>query len=258
MTFDKTWEQLENKYPALRDPDSFATFKVRNLKALLQQLYVRGQKSTSSTPPQDGVDGAFSKLRATRDSLREEIDRRRREIDDFDKAEAARMDRIKRHEALELLDEFLQGKITHYVLLNYVPPKIIAFVDSDPDDRTEIQLLRLLGSPDGKVVWKLDEFTEAVNALSNGVTWHDQSVRPCTSWSQAVDVVRPIFAKHETAALDPEAATVPSREWLERAIEYRLLMSREYLATVERLEDKARRAEISELTARIAKLTGLS
>jgi len=144
-------------------------------------LVIKQHSELLDSPPQDGVDGAFSKLRATRDSLREEIDRRRREIDDFDKAEAARMDRIKRHEALELLDEFLQGKITHYVLLNYVPPKIIAFVDSDPDD---------------------------------GVTWHDQSVRPCTSWSQAVDVVR--------------------------------------------LEDKARRAEISELTARIAKLTGLS
>ena len=215
-------------------------------------LVIKQHSELLDSPPQDGVDGAFSKLRATRDSLREEIDRRRREIDDFDKAEAARMDRIKRHEALELLDEFLQGKITHYVLLNYVPPKIIAFVDSDPDRRTEIQLLRLLGSPGGKVVWEVDEI------IADGCTLYDQSVRPCTSWSQAVDVVRPIFAKHEADALDPEADPVPSREWVERAIEYRLLMRKEYFTTVKRMEEAEKKAAISELTARIVELTGAS
>jgi len=49
MSFDSFWLRLCEKKPDLIGPESTATMKSRQLKALLQQAYEAGRKNAAST-----------------------------------------------------------------------------------------------------------------------------------------------------------------------------------------------------------------
>ena len=65
MTFKALWEQLCRKKPVLMEPDKTVEFEVRNLRALLEQVYEQGQKSASvKTGGSEGSNAAVDSLRS--------------------------------------------------------------------------------------------------------------------------------------------------------------------------------------------------
>lgn len=102
----------------------------------------------------------------------------------FDQEERARLARIKQHEQLAALDDYLAGRITHFVVTSeYDAPRIASFeeaiVTTDEDHgRKNLRLLGLFGDPKRNLRWKIMWYSDG----SGGVR---HEVFPCTSLEQA-------------------------------------------------------------------------
>lgn len=103
----------------------------------------------------------------------------------------ARADRLKQHEQLAFLDDYLQGKITHYV---EVPEygggcAIISVTDVSDIERRDrkFRLLTLSGGTDyrGGIHWQLNHY-------SDGSGWN-KAVQPCRSLEEAQEKARQIL-----------------------------------------------------------------
>lgn len=68
------------------------------------------------------------------------------EIAKLDRVLDERKKKYSKYEPLELLDDYINGKITHYVEINYLRPKIVEFKDARSEhDRDKLKLLVLYG-----------------------------------------------------------------------------------------------------------------
>jgi hypothetical protein len=87
-------------------------------------------KRVFRTPPKPKLDAETAAAEKRLSDLRAEIAELRTERYAFDNEERARKDRIKLHEELADLDNFLSGKVTHYVAIHdYRPDLEIISVD---------------------------------------------------------------------------------------------------------------------------------
>lgn len=122
--------------------------------------------------------------KAERDRMQSEDYQRQRE----------RAEKLKRFAILDNLEAFLDGKITHYVQREYAaPPKIIAVADALSSEsgnwRKELRLLTLGGVlVNGDVKWTLNQYSDGSGSAG--------AVTPCTSYEQAVEVVKAAVVQH--------------------------------------------------------------
>jgi hypothetical protein len=99
-----------------------------------------------------------------------------------------RAEKLKRFAVLDNLEAFIDGKITHYVQREYsAPPTIIAVTDAVSNEnsnwRKELRLLTLGGAlTNGGLQWTLNRYSDGSGGSS--------TVTPCTSYEQAVEIVR--------------------------------------------------------------------
>lgn len=112
-----------------------------------------------------------------------------------------RRERIKQHEKLQLLDEFIQGKITHFVVTPSYGARHISTAEemlkSSEDDgwyrAKKMRLLSLYGGSQGDLTW-------AIAAYSDGSGNSADVVTPCTSYEQAREELEKLtnesFARH--------------------------------------------------------------
>lgn len=96
----------------------------------------------------------------------------------IEKDEAARRWKtVKAHEDLRLLEEFIQGRITHFVMdPGYGGPSIVNFHDQksgNEKSERDIKLLSLFGRTNGDLQWRLNHYYDGSGS------WTD--VFPCTS-----------------------------------------------------------------------------
>jgi chorismate mutase len=119
--------------------------------------------------------------------LNEEIERLKQtkasllsECKEVEKAVAEAKAKRDRHEQLRLLDDFIAGKITHYVEIQYREPRIIEFSEATCDGGRDkkLRLLTLFGNSDGKLDWKLNRYRDG--------SGHDSTVIPVTSYEEAL------------------------------------------------------------------------
>lgn len=114
---------------------------------------------------------------------------------------------------LRQLDQFIAGKITHYVhVQKWRSPRITAFSEevSEYSDREyglgKMRLLSLYGKANGDLEWRLNEYSTFSS--------HDDIVIPCCSLEEAQAVLQVEFDKRfdgstsETLLKDAEAAGV--------------------------------------------------
>lgn len=122
--------------------------------------------------------------KAERDRMQSEDYQRQRE----------RAEKLKRFAILDNLEAFIDGKITHYVQREYAaPPAIIAVSDAVSNEnsnwRKDLRLLTLGGSlVNGNVNWTLNRYSDGSGGTS--------TVTPCTSYEQAVEIVRAAVVQH--------------------------------------------------------------
>lgn len=121
--------------------------------------------------------------KAERDQLQREDYQRQRE----------RAEKLKRFAVLDNVELFIDGKITHYVEQEYYgPPKIVAIEQCKADGRdyrSNLRLLTLSGCLDSRgITWTLNQYADGSGRSS--------AVTPCTSYEQAVEVVKASIVQH--------------------------------------------------------------
>lgn len=155
--------------------------------------------------------------KAERDRMQSEDYQRQRE----------RAEKLKRFAILDNLEAFIDGKITHYVQREYSgPPVIIAVADAVSNEnsnwRKDLRLLTLGGSlRDGNVTWTLNRYSDG--------SGNSGTVTPCTSYEQAVDIVRAAVVQH----LKGDRPDHEKRQdWMELADKLRIAVPETYRRTV--------------------------
>lgn len=202
------------------------------------------------TPPTEKVDEKITKLQATLLGLRNEIAERRKELEGVLQEAAERMAKLKQHKGLERLEDFVAGRITHYVKYSYGPPEIIRFEDATTDDASgrvnKLKLLTLFGRTNGNLEWGLNRWSDGSGCSS--------TVIPCTSYLESVGVAKEQAEAHEEKALSASKATRPESRWKEMAEGYGFEMSLEYLRVLAERKAKAKTERISKIEAELGEL----
>lgn len=117
-------------------------------------------------PPIEKYDEQITQKTEQLNSLHAQITAARQEFHAFQQEEKERKERIKRHSQLERLDDFIQGKITHYVVKEYTgvrimtaPARISEGRHGEDPQKLPLRLLTLYGDSKGDLQWRLNHYS---------------------------------------------------------------------------------------------------
>jgi hypothetical protein len=115
-------------------------------------------------------------------------------INEVESAIRAQKDKFARHEKLKYLEDFIDGKVTHYVKMDYYSVKIVEhgkeiWEDNRSYDR-HMRLVTLCGNSKGDLSWMLNQYRDGSG--SNGTT-----IIPCPSYEVALEEVRKLVSIEE-------------------------------------------------------------
>lgn len=160
-------------------------------------------KQIFRTPPKPKLDAETAAAEKKLADLTAEISKLREERRVFDTEERARQDRIRMHVELDLLDDYLAGKITHYVSLEWYSRAVEIIpinetVENYPSsDGYGLLTLQPTRGWDKGIKWSVKQ------RIRDG--WSDSrtvSVIPCRSGEEATAVA----VKHLTDCINAQAA----------------------------------------------------
>jgi hypothetical protein len=162
------------------------------------------------------------------------------------------LERIKQYAGLENLDQFLAGKITHFVEHCYGPPKIKTFKEAleQTDDYgrrvKDLKLLSLFGRSGGDLAWRVNDYQDGSGS------WREMT--PCLSREEALEVARKVFAEHEANVAENPHRGGPSKEWADAAEKLGIQLSQQYLDRLAQVEQAAKQARIDRLKQQLTEL----
>jgi len=141
-------------------------------------------------PPRAVLDKEIAELEAKRKALNEQNYKIASDIRAAETDAKARLDKVKRYKGLELLEDFIDSKITHYVVAHWSNIQILPFgatetTDKGKDWKRPHKLLVLFGDSKGDLSWKLSDY--AVDS------YYRQEVFPCTSEQAAKDKAKELL-----------------------------------------------------------------
>lgn len=98
---------------------------------------------------------------------------------------AEAMAKFRRYEQLRLLEDFLDGRITHLVHLSEWCPKIVVVKEEKCESHTDkMKLLVLFGNSKGDLQWEISRYHSDCGG------GYYETVMPCTSYEQAKEVLK--------------------------------------------------------------------
>ncbi len=137
-TYDGDYETYASDQPIIVDP---------------RQYYPK--------PPKPHADHSIAEADQKLQTLRQQIRDAEAELRQFAVEEKARLARITRHDQLKRLDDYISGKITHYVVLNETEIKIEEFSGAKcTSDKKAMRLLMLFGDSKGQLDWRLSSYSD--------------------------------------------------------------------------------------------------
>ena len=202
------------------------------------------------TPPTIRQHDMLVKLNAQISDARIRLNQVRTELQGIETTGKERMEFLKQYQGLQRLEDFLAGRITHFVMGDYGPPKLLTFDKAMGQNeerynlRGKYKLLTLFGDSKGEPNWHINEYRDG-----SGI---DRTVMPCTSYDEALDVYREKIAEHEAEA--KERPNVISESWIAAADTLGLRMSDWYVDACRDKVMKARAAKITILKKQLADL----
>lgn len=217
------------------------------------ELLLVNKSALHDSPPRRKLDSKIAELDATRKDLCVQIGALRKELKDFENVADVRMVKLKQYKSLARLEDYLAGRITHYVeSTTYAPPKILALEDTRADEGNgrynKLKLLTLFGRADGDLEWGLNRYSDGSGCYT--------TVVPCTSYSEAREVAGELFATHDAKATDPEERTSPQSAWVTRAQEYGIQMSGNYRRQLQEQQGARRQEQIAKIESQLRDLKG--
>ncbi len=214
------------------------------------ELCIVDESALHDTPPRQKLDSQIAELQQERKNLFAQVAVLRQELTDFERGADNRMVKLKQHKALRRLDDFLAGRITHYVESGYGPPKIVTFEDAKTkdsyDNRNKLKLLSLFGCTNGDLEWGLNLYNDG-----SGIY---KTVVPCVSHTEAVRIVQKLCAEHEKKVADSTGRTVPEQRWVDCAVECGFEISPNYLRDLKSRSDTAKQKNIEDLELKLQEL----
>lgn len=142
-------------------------------------------------PPRQKVEANLADLTAKVSAARAELSRLTQDVREAEKDGKARLAKLAQYDQLKRLEDFLDGKITHYVLVDWYPPKVISLVDAtcESGDR-DLRLLCLYGTPKRTLEWKLNRYSDGSGG-SRTFSRAAELKRPRKSWPKSLPITSP-------------------------------------------------------------------
>jgi hypothetical protein len=111
---------------------------------------------------------------------------KRKELAEFEKKNKNRFEKYKKHDALKRLDDFLDGKITHYVQVDSYSAWIKKIQDNGFTTE-KFPLLTLTGSNTGNFEWVLNKNPNEPYPVASVENVDNITVIPCISYEHAIE-----------------------------------------------------------------------
>lgn len=173
-------------------------------------------------PPVPKLNAEVAALNAQIEELRKAVRVVMDERAALDRQTVERKARLTQHEQLAQLDDYLAGKITHFVVLSrgYSAGKLTdvavePFKDAMEQERQPwtrngvLKLLSLHGDAKGDLTWRINHYSDGSGS------WTE--VIPCTSLEQAQQIARRLYEEKLAAwraeQISPPAKAVDSQAW---------------------------------------------
>ena len=218
--------------------------------------------------PVEEWDNAFlepptAKLQAKVDELdklvtekRAELKRINSELDQAGKRYQEQLKKIGQHRALQRIEDYLDGKFTHFLEVgSYYAPTIVtadkalAHGGTEHENRWDkkLRLLTLFGDTNGDLQWR-------INRYSDGSGSSNIEVYPCQNEDEAIGIVRQLYADAVAVWREQEKKHYGRAiEWSMKCPEGWIVVPddiREYLANA---KQQARQAELEKARENLAK-----
>ncbi|RYF04564.1 MAG: hypothetical protein EOO77_29480 [Oxalobacteraceae bacterium] len=146
---------------------------------------VKYAKDLYATAPVSVVDGDVVKARADLADLQKQIGEARRDVLNAERDNAAILAKLAATPKFERLFDYLDGKITHFVVNNYYhAAKIMTWAEFAvyQEDKREqgVKLLTLFGDSKGNTEWRMNHYRDGSGISS--------TCQPCCSFEEALAV----------------------------------------------------------------------
>lgn len=145
--------------------------------------------------PYDAICKRILQLKEDERAAVEAVNKIDRELTAAEKAAKDRIEHLKKYEGLQLLEDFMEGRITHYVMVKYGDIEVLPFEDAtDQEARREygthrgpLRLLLLYGDHKKDLHWALSKYSN----YSSGETL----VYPCVGEDQVKPTIQGVIDK---------------------------------------------------------------
>lgn len=206
-------------------------------------LQIVDESEVYDEPPTFIYDERIKKLEEREKELMDSIfnlGESKRELEKVAKENQKKYERI---DKLKRLNDFIDGKITHYVILSmYTRESIVDFKDAKcMGDKRDLKLLTLFGNSKGELNWKLNQYSDGSGCNSE--------VIPCTSYEEAVKELEEFIDEEVRNSMDN-----PRGDVIKMASKYKIGIDPEYIAKYEENEKEAVKKRIEKHIEEIEKL----
>ena len=169
---------------AITNDDQYVVSKVMQIEVYDDVYYERGEtiivEKLFSAPPKEVVDTDIAALREEKEKLSQlNVDLRcKATVAERDVQE--RLKRLEKYDALELVGDFLEGRITHFLIEDYDDYKVVSLDGLKTDDkwRQEFRMVCLFGRATGDPEWRINQYSDG-----SGGDW--RKLIPCRSEDDA-------------------------------------------------------------------------
>jgi hypothetical protein len=197
-----------------------------------------------STPPTVKLEAKVDELDKLITEKRDELKRIKKELDESGRKYQEQLKKLKQHQALSRIEDYLDGKFTHFLDVGY-GVKLISKEDAlkshDKYDR-DMKLLTLFGRTNGDLQWRINRYYDGSGSNTD--------VYPCESEEEAIAIVRKLYAAHEKTHYGRarEWARTVSWEWIDVPQDVRDYMNQALIdartATLEKAKEALAKAEL--------------
>lgn len=206
-----------------------------------------------SEPPTVKLQAKVDELDKLVTEKRAELKRVNEELDQAGRRRQEQLKKIGQHRALQRIEDYLDGKFTHFLEVpGYSAPTIVTADDALAHGGTDrwdksLRLLTLFGDTKGDLQWR-------INRYSDGSGSSNTEVYPCHNEEEAVDIVRQLYADAVAVWREQEKKHYGRAiEWSQKCPEGWIVVPndiREYLANA---KQQARQAELEKARENLAK-----
>ncbi len=149
-----------------------------------------------SEPPTVKLHAKVDELDKLVTEKRAELKRINEELDQAGRRYQEQLKKLKQHQALNRIEEYLDGKFTHFLEVpHYSAPAIVTAESALAKGGTEyenrwdkkLRLLTLFGDTKGDLQWNINRYSDGSGSSSI-------DVYPCQSEQEAIEIARRLFA----------------------------------------------------------------